>query len=101
MSPEERPLVGGKAPGVSASLPSGEGPAPSRRLPASRSFLWLRQFAKLWGFALFCGFVVFVFPAVPLPFLFAILVAYILAPLVDRMGGWRIGGRPFPRALAV
>ena len=22
--------------------------------PASRTFAWLRQFAKLWGFALFC-----------------------------------------------
>src|SRR5204862_3797325 len=41
------------------------------------------------------------FREVALPFLFAILVAYILAPLVERMGRWRIGGRPFPRALAV
>ena len=54
--------------------------------PASRTFAWLRQFAKLWGFALFCIFVVYVFRDVVLPFLFAILVAYILAPLVARAG---------------
>src|SRR4029079_506788 len=69
--------------------------------PASRTFIWLRQFAKLWGFALFCVFVVYVFREVALPFLFAILVAYILAPLVDRMGAWKIGGRAFPRPLSV
>jgi predicted PurR-regulated permease PerM len=69
--------------------------------PASRTLAWLRQFAKLWGFALFCVLVVFIFREVVLPFLFAMLVAYILAPLVERMGRLRIGGRPFPRAAAV
>ena len=57
--------------------------------PASRTLGWLRQFAKLWGFALFCVFVVYLFRDVALPFLFAILVAYILAPLVDRAGALR------------
>jgi predicted PurR-regulated permease PerM len=69
--------------------------------PATRTFGWLRQFAKLWGFALFCVFVVYLFRAVVLPFLFAILVAYILAPLVDRASRYRIGSRPFPRSAAV
>lgn len=69
--------------------------------PATRTFGWLRQFAKLWGFALFCIFVVYLFRAVVLPFLFAILVAYILAPLVERAARYKIGGRPFPRAAAV
>jgi predicted PurR-regulated permease PerM len=69
--------------------------------PASRTLTWLRQFAKLWGFALFCVFVVYVFRAVVLPFLFAILVAYILAPVVERFSRVRIGGRPFPRGAAV
>ena len=54
--------------------------------PASRTLAWLRQFAKLWGFALFCVLVVYIFREVVLPFLFAILVAYILAPLVARAG---------------
>ena len=64
---------------------------------ASRTLAWLRQFAKLWGFALFCMLVVYIFREVVLPFLFAILVAYILAPLVDRFGAVRVGARPFPR----
>ena len=66
--------------------------------PTSRTFAWLRRFAKLWGFALFCVFVVYIFREVVLPFLFAILVAYILAPLVARAGQVRVGARrPFPR----
>jgi predicted PurR-regulated permease PerM len=69
--------------------------------PASRTFAWLRQFAKLWGFALFCILVVYIFREVILPFLFAILVAYILAPLVARAGRVRVGSRPFPRGAAV
>jgi predicted PurR-regulated permease PerM len=94
MSPEEeRPESGGAPPGASAGARAA--------LPASRTFAWLRQFAKLWGFALFCIFVVYFFREVSLPFLFAILVAYILAPLVDRLASYKVGGRPFPRALAV
>jgi predicted PurR-regulated permease PerM len=103
MSPEEeRPASGGEPPGASAAAPAPE-PARARAVlpPASRTLAWLRQFAKLWGFALFCLFVVYLFREVALPFLFAILVAYILAPLVDRLARYKIGGRPFPRSLAV
>ena len=64
---------------------------------ASRTLAWLRQFAKLWGFALFCVFVVYLFREVALPFLFAILVAYILAPLVARMASCASAARPLPR----
>ena len=68
----------------------------------SRTLAWLRQFAKLWGFALFCILVVYIFREVVLPFLFAILVAYILAPLVARAGQVRVGARrPFPRWASV
>jgi predicted PurR-regulated permease PerM len=107
MSPEEEgPATGGAPPGASApsTSPGAEGPpARARTLPlqTARTFGWLRQFAKLWGFALFCIFVVYLFRDVALPFLFAILVAYILAPLVERLGRLKIGGRAFPRALAV
>src|SRR5579872_633776 len=73
-------------------------PAPPK---SSRTLAWLRRFAKLWGFALFCIFVVYLFRDVALPFLFAILVAYILAPVVERLARVHIGARPFPRALAV
>jgi predicted PurR-regulated permease PerM len=69
--------------------------------PATRTLAWLRQFAKLWGFALFCVLIVYLFREVVLPFLFAILVAYILAPIVDRFSRLRVGGKPFPRAAAV
>jgi len=102
MSPEEeRPATGGEPPGAAAA-PGAEAARVARvSLPASRSLAWLRQFAKLWGFALFCIFVVYVFREVALPFLFAILVAYILAPLVDRLSRFKLGGRPFPRWLAV
>ena len=58
----------------------------------------MRQFAKLWGFALFCVLVVYIFREVVLPFLFAILVAYILAPLVARAGQVRLGGTRRSRA---
>ena len=68
---------------------------------ASRTLAWFRQFAKLWGFALFCILIVYIFREVVLPFLFAILVAYILAPLVARAGQVRVGARPFPRWAAV
>jgi predicted PurR-regulated permease PerM len=71
---------------------------PSRGI---RAFSWFRRFAKLWGFALFCVFVVYFFREVALPFVFAVLVAYILAPLVDRMARLKVAGRPFPRGLAV
>jgi len=69
--------------------------------PRSRTLAWLRRFAKLWGFALFCIFIVYIFREVALPFLFAILVAYILAPVVDRFERFKIRGKPFPRGLAV
>jgi predicted PurR-regulated permease PerM len=45
--------------------------------------------------------VVYVFRDVALPFVFAILVAYILAPMVDRMARIRVANRPLPRGLAV
>jgi predicted PurR-regulated permease PerM len=67
----------------------------------TRTVGWLRRFAKLWGFALFCVFIVYAFREVALPFLFAVLVAYILAPLVDRFARLKIRGKPFPRGLAV
>jgi predicted PurR-regulated permease PerM len=110
MSPDDpagppAPPAGPPAPPAGTPAAAVEPPRPvvirTSPLPATRTFAWLRQFAKLWGFALFCVLVVYIFRDVALPFLFAILVAYILAPLVERFGRLRIGGRPFPRALAV
>jgi predicted PurR-regulated permease PerM len=80
----------------------GKTPPPTRvPLKNTRTGAWLRRFAKLWGFALFCILVVYIFRDVALPFLFAILVAYILAPVVDRISAFRIGGKTLPRGLAV
>src|SRR5262249_25608459 len=61
----------------------------------------LRRFAQLWGFALFCLAVVIIFHAVVLPFVFAVLVAYILAPVVTWISARRAFGRPIPRFAAV
>jgi predicted PurR-regulated permease PerM len=73
-------------------------PEPARSM---RAIAWFNRFAKLWGFLLFCVFIVYAFRAVVLPFIFAILVAYILAPLVDRLARLKVAGRPLPRGLAV
>jgi predicted PurR-regulated permease PerM len=49
--------------------------------------LWatLRLFGRLWGFLAFLVFVIFLFRDVALPFIFGLLVAYLLAPFVRRM----------------
>jgi predicted PurR-regulated permease PerM len=60
-----------------------------------------RRFFKRWSFALFIPVVAFLFRDVLLPFLFAIVVAYILAPVVNKLARWRIGGRSLPRGAAV
>jgi predicted PurR-regulated permease PerM len=75
-----------------------DGASPAR---VPRAIGWLKRFAKLWGFALFCIFVVYVFRDVALPFVFAILVAYLLAPIVDRLSAVPLGSRRMPRGLAV
>lgn len=76
-----------------------EVPPPPARVP--RAIGWLKRFAKLWGFALFCIFVVYLFREVALPFVFAILVAYLLAPVVDWLSGVKVGSRHLPRGFAV
>lgn len=53
---------------------------------APRTWLGLiRRFSRLWGFALFLAFLVVLFRQIVLPFIFAILIAYLLAPVVRRM----------------
>jgi predicted PurR-regulated permease PerM len=74
---------------------------PSSPTPPESPFTWFRRLAKLWGFLGFILVVAWFFRAVLLPFVLAVLVAYILAPAVDRMARWRIGKRVFPRGGAV
>jgi predicted PurR-regulated permease PerM len=62
---------------------------------------WFRRFAKLWGFALFVVLLAWLFRAVLLPFVFAVVVAYILAPAVNRLARVRVGAHTMPRGLAV
>lgn len=45
----------------------------------------LRRFGRLWGFLAFTVAVVVLFRAIVLPFVFAMLVAYLLAPIIARM----------------
>ena len=56
---------------------------------------WGRRFAKLWGFLGFCILVLILARHVVLPFVFALLIAYILSPIVNRMS------RRMPRGLAI
>ncbi len=63
---------------MSASEPEGGG---------RRESWWttVRRFWRLWGFLLFLVFVVVLFRSIILPFVFALLVAYLLAPAVARL----------------
>ena len=62
---------------------------------------WARRLAKLWGFLGFCILVLFLARNVILPFVFALLIAYILAPVVHRMSTRSDGGRRMPKPLAI
>lgn len=95
------PAADAAAPGSSSVEGQGSLDGEARGIRGLRFLAWLKRFAKLWGFLLFCIFVVYFFRDVVLPFVFAVLVAYVLAPLVDRMARWRVAGQTFPRGLAV
>jgi predicted PurR-regulated permease PerM len=61
----------------------GKGPRWGGRASGAMAF-WQRT-AKLWGFLGFCIFVLVLARAIVLPFIFALLLAYILSPLVRRL----------------
>ena len=62
---------------------------------------WVRRFAALWGFGLFIIVVAALAHRVLLPFVLALLLAYVLAPAVGRLTRLQLLGRPLPRAAAV
>lgn len=62
---------------------------------------WGRRTARLWGFLGFAILVLILARHVVLPFIFALLIAYILAPLVARMSEREDGHRRMPRGLAI
>lgn len=68
--------------------------------PRSALILWLRRFARLWGFSLFILVVLIAFRAVVLPFVLGVLVAYVIAPVVDLLTQ-PAGRRRLPRWIAI
>jgi predicted PurR-regulated permease PerM len=84
--------------------PSGKGASGSLRPRARTAFGpggWFRRLAKLWGFLGFCVLVVVLARHVVLPFVFALLIGYILAPLVRRLSVKPSGDKRMPRGLAI
>jgi predicted PurR-regulated permease PerM len=73
----------------------------------SRSLAWFGEggamwrFATRWGFPLFVLLILFLGREVLLPFVFAGLIAYILAPVVHWMADRSDGTRRMPRGLAI
>jgi predicted PurR-regulated permease PerM len=61
----------------------------------------LRRFLSRWGFTLFVVLVLIAGHAVLLPFIFASLIAYILAPIVHWMSTGPNGTRRLPRGLSI
>jgi predicted PurR-regulated permease PerM len=61
----------------------------------------VRRFARLWGFAAFLVLVAYLFREVLVPFIFAIILAYVLAPIVERLARLRVGRHHLPRGIAV
>jgi predicted PurR-regulated permease PerM len=88
--------------------PPSEGvPQPIEGSRRSRSNTWFgeqspaRKFLSRWGFTLFVVLVVIVGHSVLLPFIFAALIAYIIAPVVRWMSERKNGTRRMPRGLAI
>ncbi len=59
------------------------------------------RFFKRWGFPMFVLFIAFLGRQVLLPFVFAFLIAYILAPVVRWLTERKDGTRRMPRGLAI
>jgi predicted PurR-regulated permease PerM len=74
---------------------------PTPTPPRSALILWLRSFARLWGFGLFIIIVLVVFRAVVLPFILGIAVAYVLSPVVATLSSPHAGRWHLPRGLAI
>jgi predicted PurR-regulated permease PerM len=79
--------------------PTNTGNDPARR--RRRIFSSLRRVTRLWGFLGFVILVLVLARGVILPFVFALLVAHILAPVVRRMAHRPDGSLRMPRWVAV
>lgn len=65
--------------------PSHDASRTGMRRRADTLFTTLRRFGRLWGFGAFVLFVVVLFRGIVLPFIFGLLIAYLLAPIVRRL----------------
>jgi predicted PurR-regulated permease PerM len=107
MNPPDPP--GEPSGGVMTSTGQVTSPIPAVQNPTGRSrtpTLFgdegpVRRFLKRWGFPLFILLIVFWGRKVLLPFVFAALIAYILAPVVRAMSERKDGTRRMPRGLAI
>jgi predicted PurR-regulated permease PerM len=64
---------------------AGAGPPEQARRRPDTILGVLRRFGRLWGFLAFIVVVVILFRGIVLPFVFAMLLAYLLAPIIARM----------------
>lgn len=87
------------APGAEPDRPS-SGPG-SWRTNIAGPGGWWRRTAKLWGFLGFCILVLVLARHVVLPFVFALLLAYILSPVVRRISQKKDGTRRMPQGAAI
>jgi predicted PurR-regulated permease PerM len=98
MTPTEPP---GPPEGVPRPLDSGPVSGRTRRDTWFGDGTPARKFLSRWGFTLFVVLVLVLGHAVLLPFIFASLIAYILAPIVRWMSERKNGGKRMPRGLAI
>src|SRR5258705_1101151 len=106
MSPPDPP---GEPPSQGVPVPASSSPTGpvSAPIPRGRTSTWFgvdsptRKFLSRWGFPLFVLLIVILGRGVLLPFVFAALIAYILAPVVDWMSQRPDGTRRLPRGLAI
>ena len=105
--PPGDPPSGGIPRPTDPSFSSGPATGPLPLTQRSRSTTWLgdggrfRTFLSRWGLPLFVVFVLFLGREVLLPFVFASLIAYILAPIVRSMTERKNGTHRMPRGLAI
>jgi predicted PurR-regulated permease PerM len=96
-----------RAPGTTQPIPpaaggAGEPPLRWRTTPFCDSGGGpVRQWLSRWGFPLFVLIIAIIGRRVLLPFVFAALIAYILAPVVRWMSERKDGTRRMPRGLAI
>ena len=84
--------------------PSGKRPTQGRARRVTAAFApggWGRRLLKLWGFLGFCILVALLARHVLLRFVLALLLAYILGPIVGRMSKRKDGSKRMPRGLSI